>query len=145
MQLSKNVSITKAITVTAGAAGATDITGTTIDTQGFDSVLFVVQVGAVVSGAVTSVKVQHDDASGMGTVADVAGTSQTIADDSDEGVVYIDLAKRRKRYVRLYVDRATQNATVSAIAILYNATDAPTTHGTAVIGETFAAAESGTA
>ena len=144
-QLSKNARLEKAISVTDGAAAATAITGTTIDTQGFQGVLFVVQIGAIVANAVTSIKVQHDNDSAMGTVADVAGTSQTIADNDDEKVLYIDLAKITKRYVRLYVSRATQNATVTATALLYNAGSAPTTQGTGVIGETFASAGSGTA
>lgn len=144
-QLSKAAQIKQAITVTAGAAAATDITGTTIDTANFRGCMFVVQLGAIVSGAVTSLKVQHGDASNMSDAADIEGSSQTIADTDDEKTVYVDVAQLTKRYIRLYVDRATQNATLSANAILYNARDNPAVQASPVIGEAMANPVSGTA
>lgn len=145
MQLSVNAKIVPAFTTTEGAAAATAITGATIDTQGYGRVCFVVPVGTVVAGAVTSIKVQHDDASGMGTVADVVGSSQTIADTDDNTTRYVDF-KPTKRYVRLYVSRATQNATFGgATAILTEPFSAPVTQPGTVTGEAIASAITGTA
>lgn len=146
MNLSKNVKISTAVTPTAGAAAATDITGSILDMQGFEGVLVIVRMGAITAGAVTSIKVQQDTDSAGGTMADLEGTSQTIADTDDDKTFYIDLYKPAERYVRLYVDRATQNAVVaSAEYIQYGARDMPTTHGTDVSGETHVSVAEGTA
>lgn len=146
MNLSKNVKISQAITVTAGAAGTDDINGATLDMQGFEGVLVVVTMGAITSGAATSIKMQQDSASGMGTAADLLGTAQTIADDDDEQTFYIDLYKPTERYVRLVVDRGTQNAVVaSATYYQYGNHLGPVTHGTNVSGELHASPAEGTA
>lgn len=127
-----------AVSVTNGAAGATDITGETIDTANYEGCCFLVQLGAIVTGAVTSLKVTECDTAG-GTYTDVASSSITVADDDDGEVRYLDYHRPAKRYLKLYVDRATQNATVSAVAIKYGAKSQPTaqptgTEGTAVAG-----------
>ena len=146
MNLSKNCKISHAITVTAGAAGATDIEGTTLDMAGYESVLIVVTFGAITTNAVTSIKAQQGAASNLSDAADLLGTSQTIADNSDEKTFYIDLVKPTERYVRLYVDRATQNAVVaSAHYIQYGCRNAPPSHGSNVSGETHISPAEGTA
>ena len=74
------------------------------------------------------------------------GTGQTIADTDDEKVFYIDLYKPRERYVRLVVDRGTQNAVVaSAEYEQYGARNEPVTHGSNVSGETHISPAEGTA
>lgn len=124
--------IGKAITVTAGAAGATDITGATVDTANYESVTFLVQLGAIVSGAVTALKLQESaDASSW---TDVASTAITVADDDDEEIRYLDYHRPAKRYVRVYADRATQNATMSAIYVLSGSASAPVTQPTGTEG-----------
>lgn len=146
MNLSKEAKITIAITPTAGAAGTDDINGATLDMEGYDGVLAVVSFGAITAGAVTSIKMQQDTASGMGTAADLAGTGQTIADTDDGKTFYIDLAKPKERYVRLVVDRGTQNAVVSsATYIQYGSRVKPVTHGTNVAGELHVSPAEGTA
>lgn len=142
--LTEKAKISKAISVTAGAAGTSDVEGTILDMLGFDGVLFVVQMGAIVSGAVTTIEVEQGDASDLSDGADLEGSSQTIADDDDENVFYIDLRRVTKRYVRLKCDRATQNATLSAIAIQYEARSTPVTAGTGVSGEQHASPAEGT-
>lgn len=135
-QLISGTKFLPAVTVTAGAAGATDITGTVIDTAGFEGVAFIVQLGAIVSGAVTSIKVQECATSG-GTFTDVTGATLTIADTDDEDIKVIDYRRPTQRYVLLYVDRATQNATLTAIAALYGSRDKIVTQvaaSTVVIG-----------
>lgn len=146
MNLSKDMKISQAITVTNGAAGTDDINGVTLDMAGFEGVLMEITFGAITSGAVTSIKAQQDTDSAMGTAADLLGTAQTIADDDDEQTFYIDLVKPAERYVRLVVDRGTQNAVVaSATYIQYGAHVQPTTHGSNVSGETHISPAEGTA
>jgi hypothetical protein len=145
-ELIGDIKITQAVTVTNGAAGTADINGVTLDMAGWDGVIAVVQMGAIVSGAVTSIKAQQDSASGMGTAADLLGTAQTIADTDDEKTFYLAIHKPQERYVRLVVDRGTQNATCSAVYIQYSGrTPFNATHGTAVSGEAHVAPAEGTA
>ncbi len=124
------------------AAGSSSVNSDVIDTLGFDGCLIVVQFGAIVSGAVTSIKLQHADAATNNTTltsgADISTSSQTVADDDDDQIFYIDVIEPTKRYLQLAVTKATQNSTVSIIAILYNSKSSqPTTHGAggATVGE----------
>ncbi|MBU0495045.1 MAG: hypothetical protein KKA73_14200 [Chloroflexi bacterium] len=127
MNLSTNVKISTAITPTDGAAGTADINGTILDMMGFEGVLMVVRFGAITGSAVTSIKAQQDTASGGGTMADLEGTSITVADDDDDQIFIIDLYRPQERYVRLVVDRGTQNAVVaSAEYIQYGPRSLPT-------------------
>jgi hypothetical protein len=146
MQFSKNNKVLSAITPTAGAAGTTDIEGTVIDTQGFQGVAFLVRMGAMTTGAVTSIKAQQGAASDGSDAADLAGTAQAVA-VADAGEVFIvDILRPTERYVRLYVDRDTANAVVaSAEAILYGPSDAPVTQPTGVNAEAFVSPAEGTA
>jgi len=147
MELAKEGKISIAITSAAGVAATTDINGATLDMLGFERVLMIVSFGVITGSAVTSIKVQQGAASDLSDAADLVGTGQTIADSDDEKTFYIDLIKPRERYVRLVVDRGTQNAVVaSATYIQYAATrKAPTTHGTGVAGETHVSPAEGTA
>lgn len=146
MNFSKNVLISQAITVTNGAAGTTDINGATLDMQGFDGVLMEITFGAITANAVTSIKAQQGAASNLSDAADLAGSAQTIADDADEKTFYIDLYRPAERYVRLVVDRGTQNAVVaSATYIQYGANKVPVTHGSNVSGELHISPSEGTA
>lgn len=146
INLSKLAKISTAITPTAGVAGTSDINGTTLDMEGFESVLVIVRMGTITASAVTSIKMQQGAASDMSDAADLAGTAQTIADDDDDETFYIDLHQPTERYVRLVVDRGTQNAVVaSANYIQYNGSVFPVTHGTGVSGEFHQSPAEGTA
>lgn len=146
MQLSTNVKLVPAFTTAEGASGTSAITGATIDTQGFDSALLILPIGPVTTGAVTSFKIQHDDAAGMGTVADVSTSGQTVADSDDNTTRYVDLGSIRKRYIRVAVSRATQVSTFGgATWVLYNAAVSPVTQPGTVTGEAIVAPVSGTA
>lgn len=146
MNLIKRTKMTPAITPTAGAAGTSDINGATLDMSGYEGVLMIVTFGAITASAVTSIKAQQGAASDLSDAADLAGTAQTIADTDDDKVFYIDLYRPRERYVRLVVDRGTQNAVVaSAEYVQYGAKKAPPTQGTNVSGETHVSPAEGTA
>ena len=146
MNISKNDKMTIGITSAAGVAATTDINGATLDMSGYEGVLMIVTFGVITGSAVTSIKAQQDTASGMGTAADLEGTGQTIADTDDEKTFYIDLYKPEERYVRLVVDRGTQNAVVaSATYIQYGGSKAAVSHGTNVSGELHVSPVEGTA
>lgn len=140
-----NIKLVQAATITAGAAGTSDVNGSTVDMSGFEEVMAIVQFGAIVSGAVTSIKWQEGDASDMSDAADVTGTAQTIAATDDDKVFYIHVIKPRGRYGRVVIDRGTQNAECSAMYLLGGAKTLPVTHGTGIAGETHVSPAEGTA
>lgn len=139
----------KVVDVLDYASGTADRTGAVVDTDGFEGVCFVVKFAAIAAGGTNSIKARHGDVSNGSAItdaADVAGTSQTIADDDDNEVRYIDIKRPLKRYATLYVDKDTTNACAeSAVAILYGAAKKPTTKESDVAGESFVSPASGTA
>jgi hypothetical protein len=145
-QLIENSVILSCITPTAGVAGTSAINGSIIDLSSAAGALFLVRMGVITAGAATSIKIQHGAASDLSDAADVLGTSQTIADDDDGEIFYVDFSRPTKRYARLVVSRATQNAVVaSAEVIVYGAAVAPTAQPAGTNGETHVAKQSGTA
>ena len=141
--ISQETKITPAL---AYASGTADRNGATLDMQGFDGVLVVVHHAAIAAGATYKIKAQQGAASNLSDAADLAGTSQTIADDEDDSVSYIDIFQPRERYVRLVVDNDTSNATAqTAVYIQYKAGTEPTTHADDVAGEVFVGPAEGTA
>lgn len=128
------------VTTTAGAAGTSAITSSAVDTAGYLGCLFIVSFGAIVTNGVQSIKLQQADDSGGSPddYTDLTGTSQTVADDKDDTSFVIDVRNPQKRYLKLVVSRATQNATVgSVIAIPYgkkNRTTDLSASGTAISG-----------
>lgn len=146
MQLAKHIKLQRV--KTAQAAGTSAISSDVVDTAGYEGVLFIIAMGAIVAGAVTSAKAQQGAASDLSDAADLEGSSVAIADDADNKLVYLDVANPRERYVRCAVSRATQNATVDSItAILYGPRVLPTTHDAASVagGEAHVAVAEGTA
>ncbi len=112
----------------ASAAGTSDVTSSSIDMAGYDSVMFGVLFGAIVSGAVTSIKVRQDTVTGMGSAADLTGTSITVADTDDNKITLTEIFRPLERFLDVVVSKATQNSTVDGIfAIQFNASGLPTT------------------
>ena len=145
MRISHDCKIVQAATVTAGAAGTSDITSDAVDTAGFECCCFIVPIGAAVAGAVTSIKVQQCDTSG-GSYSDLTGTSVTIADSDDDKTFYVEVTRPREQFLKLVVDRGTAAATVGGvIAILGGAGNKPTSHGASVSGEAHYGVAEGTA
>lgn len=146
--LSKDVKISSAITPTAGAAGTTDIEGAGLDMANFEGVLMLVRAGVLTTGGTCTIKAQQSDDDGSSDAySDLEGTLQTLdVDADDEKTFFINVHRPQKRYVRLYVDRGTQNAVISSAHYLqYGPRVKPTTHGTNVSGESFASPDEGTA
>lgn len=113
----------------ATAAGTTDIESAIYDLADYDGIAFLFTVLAVTTGAVTSVGVQVGDAANLSDAALVSGLAITIADDDDNQSFLVDYAKGSKRYARLLIDRATQNAAVGEVyAMQYGAKLQPVTN-----------------
>ena len=130
----------------AVAAGTTSVESDGVDINGFESIVFIVALGAITTGAATSVKLQQS--TDNSSFADLEGTSITVADDDDNQIALLEIHRPRERYVRAVVSRATQNAVVDGIfAIKHNGTRyAPITQGaTVVAAEVHASPAEGTA
>lgn len=120
-----------------GAAGMTAINSDIIDMAGFENVRFTIAMGTIAAGAVTSVKIQQNDANSGTGMEDLTGSSVTVADDKDNQLIVIDVLKPKKRYLRVVTSRATANATVDAmIADLYDARVQPVTKDATVLSQT---------
>ena len=129
-------------------AGTSDVNSDIVDTQGFDACRFIVGFGTITSGAVTSIKIQQGAAAAMGDAADLAGTSVTVADDDDNQIAIVDVIRPQERYLRVTVDRGTQNAVIDfALAELYRANSEPVTQDTTTLvsAETHSSPSEGTA
>lgn len=144
--LTKAGKLTRVINATA--AGTTAINGSVIDMKGFDAVTFIVELGAITAGAVTSIKAQQGAQSNLSDAADLKGTSISIADTDDDKIVALEI-EPTERYCRVVVSRATQNAVVdSGLAIQAKAHSVPVTHdASTVIGSEYhgPSAQEGTA
>jgi len=135
--------ITQVITPTAGAAGTTDINGTGVDMKDYDEVSFLVTFGTITGSAVTSVHAEQsaDDS----TYNDLEGTNQTVADTDDGDTFVVDIIKPTDRYVRVVVDRATQNAVVAnGLAVQSRAKALVVSQASTVNSETFVSPDEGT-
>jgi hypothetical protein len=139
-----NARVIQATTVTAGAAGTTAVNGATVDLSGVEEIAIIVPFGAIVSGAVTSIKWQEGSTTSPTT--DVAGTNITVADTDDDTTKILRILKPRSRYGRVVVSRATQNATVGAIMyVLTGNRTLPPADGATVVGELHVSPAAGTA
>lgn len=108
-------------TLTAGAAGTSEIDTAGVDMQNAQAVAFFIPFGTITSGAATSVKVQGS-ADNSTNWTDLAGTAITILDTNDDKTAIIDIYRPiGYRYLRAVVLRATQNAVVGTIlAVVYH-------------------------
>lgn len=118
----------------AVAAGVTTIDSAVIDTQGANGARFETLFGAIVAGAVTSVKIQQGTLADGSDMADLAGTSITVADTASNKIVVHEIVKPGERYLRVRVLRATMNSTVDGIVgTLVNPRILPTTDDSATV------------
>lgn len=148
MNLSKR---TKLIRHSAAVAAGTSVItpGSGVDCQGFRSCRFIASFGTIVAGAATSVEVhQSSDDGSSDSYTALLGSKITVADDDDNKLVAVDIVAPRERYLKLVVNRATQDATLDGIvAELYDPSEIPTTDdsSTVVDQETHIAPAEGTA
>lgn len=99
------------------AAGSSDVNSDIVDTAGAESVRFIIGFGAITSGAVTSIKVQQNDANSGTGMADLADSGITVADTDDNKIAIAEVYRPRERYLRLTTKRATQNAVIDFLMV----------------------------
>lgn len=134
MSQSQLTNIVKTVRVkNAVAAGQTAIESDIVDMKGFTGIRFIVLWGSITTNGVQSQKVQQDDANGAGGMADLAGTSLSVADSYDNKMSISDIYRPTKQYVRCVVSRATQDSVVDGIiAELYGPANMPVTQDATV-------------
>lgn len=125
MQLSNKVKIESALATTA--AGTTEIDGATIDTAGYEGVLFIAKWGTAAAG--NFLQAQQGAASNLSDAADLEGTAVGVG-ASDE-IVWLDLYRPRERYVRVQAERGTSSTLDWGVAIKYGARVTPVDNTTA--------------
>lgn len=104
--------------------------GTGCDMAGYEGVLF---LAAVIKGEAANfaLKAQQDSASNYGTVADLEGTSKTIAiATATDGFGFVEVKSPRKRYVRpaLVCPNVGTAKSIAIISIRYGAKYLPETN-----------------
>jgi hypothetical protein len=104
-------------------AGTTEVDSTPVDMNGFDGVLFLVQLGT--AAANNTVKAQEDTVVGMGTVQDLAGSSLASSAVATLKTLVLDVKRSTKEFLRVAVLRGTSTTVDSIVAIRYNARTLP--------------------
>ena len=134
MNISRGVKFTRVLD--AVAAGTSDQNSSSVDMKSYDAVTFCVGFGAITASAVTSIKLQgSDDDSAW---SDLAGTAISVADSDDDKIVLAEINCPQQRYLRVVVDRGTQNAVIDfAVALQSKANAAPVTQSSTVLGSEF--------
>ena len=141
MNLSNNSRMREGIATTA--AGTTTINGAEVDMQDYEGVLFVIKFGTPATD--NQIKAQQDSVTGMAGAQDLKGTLVTTG-ASDE-IVWIDLYRPRKRFVRMVALRGTSTTIDWGVAIQYGPRKGPVDNAVAgtIAGELHVGPEEGTA
>lgn len=104
------------------ASSTADANGATLDMEGWDGVLMLLDV-ATIAGGTGKFKAQQGQQSNLSDAADLAGTN---VDYTATGIVGIDLYRPQERYVRGVIDRdGTNTIAASMIYIQYRGAKAP--------------------
>jgi hypothetical protein len=124
--LGKNVKVIHALN--SVAAGTSNQTGSQIDMQGFDGVLFIADIGTLTASQVTKLQAQGSNTSGSGFAAfNTDAVTPAMADGDSNKCLLLDVFRPVTRYVKPVVERGTANAVINCvIAILYNEMHSPT-------------------
>ena len=81
---------------------------------------------------------QSDDNAVADDFDDLEGTALAVADDDDSGVAIVEVLEPQKRYLKMIVDRATQNAVLEGITVILSEPDSePVTQDSTVLGSEF--------
>ena len=140
MNLMKNIQAwTHLVQSTAGTTDVapTDSTGIVIDMQDFEGCLFLGTLDTVTAAGTCRMWPMHSDSTSTTDLVActdyISGTTATTT-DHDGQILALDVYKPVKRYLGVYVDRATQAATINIMAIQYGPRKGPVSHSTALNG-----------
>lgn len=138
MSLIQNIKISRVSN--ASAAAQTDVTGATLDMNGFAGVVFVALLGDVTDTSALTLSARGGQQSGGGDAAllDAKATYAAGASDADNKAIVLDLVSPRYRYLSSLLTRKTANAAVDGvIAIQYRPGFAPTARAASVVASAF--------
>lgn len=116
------------------AAGVDDaaVNGSAIDARGFDSALFILELGAVTTGGKVAFQIQESSNGTDFTDITGAGFAATVATGKSDDTVMISVPVS-KGYLRYQYQRTTQSVEFDALQVaLYNAKKIPVTQNTDV-------------
>jgi hypothetical protein len=111
------------------AAGVDDaaVAGSAIDARGFDSALFILELGAVTTGGKVAFQIQESSNGTDFTDITGAGFAATVATGKSDNTVMISVPIS-KGYLRYQYQRTTQSVEFDALQVaLYNAKKIPVT------------------
>jgi hypothetical protein len=112
----------------ASAAGTAQVVGSTIDTQGFDSLTVFANIGAVTATGTATLKLMGGDAADGSDKAAIAGASVVATDADGNKKIAIEVHRPSQRYITAVIDRATANSVIVSVeAILFGASQEPVT------------------
>lgn len=115
----------------AGVDGAA-VAGSAIDARGFDSALFILELGAVTTGGKVAFQIQESSNGTDFTDITGAGFAATVATGKSDDTVMISVPVS-KGYLRYQYQRTTQSVEFDALQVaLYNAKKIPVTQNTDV-------------
>lgn len=121
-------------------AGQTDQTSEILDCAGYDETVIGVALGAITAGAATTILLQEGDDAALGDAATVSGSTITVLDTQDNKTWVFNVPRRKKRYLRAKVTRATQDSVISSgWAIQRQGRLSPETDGTGIQSKTILA------
>jgi hypothetical protein len=125
--LSKNINVVRV--VNAQAAGLTAFTGTHVDMQGYDSVIFIAGLGALTATQVTSLQAQNGSLVNDTDQANITNAiTAAMADGDSNKLLILEVFRPLLRYVRPVINRATANAVIDfCIAIQFSGDKLPPT------------------
>lgn len=106
----------------ATAAGTGQINSSIIDTAGYDRVAFIVHLGVVTDASLINVAIQDAADNATTNMTNIGVTANLNASTSSNTNILVSAMGQQKRYVRVIVNRATQNAAVSTITCLLGGT-----------------------
>lgn len=120
MNLLKNVKIDQVLGYTA--AGQVAKTSDIIDLSGYEGVLFIAEFGTIIEAGTIHVQVQQGDAADGNDAAAVSGTAAHTVTEANatlgKSAIAVDVYKPLKRYARVVVTPATQNAVICGVTAI---------------------------
>jgi hypothetical protein len=135
LNLDKATKVTRVMN--AQAVATTNVNGSILDMEGFESVEFILSAGTITDGNL-SIKAQDGAAANLSDAADVAGTLTTLQNTDDNKAAVLDIVRPPKRYIRPVVVRGGATGAVidGVIAIQYAARNKPVANDATTVGAT---------
>jgi hypothetical protein len=110
----------------AVVAGTSNQTGSEIDMQGFDGVMFIADIGALTATQITKLEAIGSNTSGSEAAFTTDAVTPAMADADSNKLLVLDVFRPATRYLKPVVKRGTANAVINCvIAILYNVEHMP--------------------